>query len=251
MKLNLILVLVTTIFVITSCQSKEEQWRNPNACDYIKEENRIKVNYVYSYDIIPRTVMGSIESSFSGVGVEMEIFNYGGMLQINTNAIENIYSPMFANISHFYVVSPKDISITNTFNDETYGKWAKGRVFVPDFNRLFENVFISPLAYNYMMHDKPQDDSDCLVLVRLITPKYNRTLNGIFYGNYLIEWIINSDYQHIDTHNGYFSPGGEFWESLFTDEEYKMYKSYLNGAAIGLIPSSYELPSNIVKKLVR
>lgn len=245
------------LFVIVSlmmvgCQSKEKQQRNPNVCDFINESSCIKVNYEFRYDIIPRITYGFNTARKSDIGVEMEIFNYGRKLRINKYAIENIYSSMFAPISHFYIVSSENISITNTFNDETYGKWAKGHVVVSEFNRFFEDVFISPLAYNYMQEEQ-DDDNDCLVLVRLISPSDNSTFNGIFYGDNLTEWIISSNYQYIVTHNASFNTNncGMFWKPLLSDEEHKIYENYLRMSQMGLVPDSHELQKIIEKKIAR
>lgn len=243
--------LIITVLIIVACQSKKEEWRNPNACDFINERKCIKVNYEFIYDIIPHITYGS-NIKKPDIGIEMEIFNYGGRLHINKSAIENIYSSMFAPINHFYVVSAKDISITKTFNDETYGEWAMGSVVVHKFNRLFEDVFISPLAYNYIQKEQ-NDDNDCLVLVRLISPSNNNTFNGIFYGDKLTELIINSNYQHIVTHNSSFNTNncGELWKPLLTDEEHKIYEGYARMSNMGLVSGSYELPRSIIKKIER
>lgn len=217
MKFKYLFAFVIMSLMMIGCQSRKEQWRNPNACDFINESKCIKVNYEFRYDIIPRITYGLNTAKKLDIGVEMEIFNYGGMLHINKNAIENIYSSALAPISHFYVVLPENISITNTFNDETYGEWAKGRIVVPEFNQFLEDVFISPLAYNYMQK-KQDDDSDCLVLVRLISPYDNCTFNGIFYGDYLSEMMICSNYQYIVTHSEIcFNTNncGELWKPLY------------------------------------
>lgn len=253
MKFKYLFAFVIMSLMMIGCQSRKEQWRNPNACDFINESKCIKVNYEFRYDIIPRITYGLNTAKKSDIGVEMEIFNYGGMLHINKNAIENIYSSALAPISHFYVVSPENISITNTFNDETYGEWAKGRIVVPEFDRFFEDVFISPLAYNYMQ-EKQDDDNDCLVLVRLISLNSNCTFNGIFYGDYLAEMMICSNYQYIVTHSAVSfntNNSGGLWKPLLTDEEYNIYESYLRMSQMGLVPSSYELPKDIVKKIAR
>lgn len=253
MKFKYLFVFVIISSMMVGCQSKEEQWRNPNACDFINESKCIKVNYEFRYDIIPRITHGLNTAKKSDIGIEMEIFNYGGMLRINKNAIENIYSSAFAPRSHFYVVLSENISIINTFNDGTFGEWAKGRIVVPDFDLFLEDVFISPLAYNYM-HEKQDEDNDCLVLVRLISPSENRTFNGIFYGDYLTKLFISSNYQYIVTHSAMsFNTNncGEFWKPLLTDEEYNIYKSYLRMLQMGLVPNSYELPKTIMKKIAR
>lgn len=244
--------LIITVLMIVACKSNKEEWRNPNECDFINERNCIKVNYELIYDIIPHVTYGSNIKKISDIGIAMEIFNYGGMLHINKSAIENIYSSMFAPISHFYVISSEDISIAKTLNDETYGEWAMGYVVVHEFNRFLEDVFISPLAYNYIKK-KQNNDNDCLVLVRLISPSNNNTFNGIFYGDKLTELIINSNYQHIVTHNSSFNTNdcGEFWKPLLTDEEHKIYENYLRRSKMGLASGSYKLPRTIVKKIER
>lgn len=254
MRFIYIFTLIITSLMI-GCQSKEEQWRNPDVCDFINEDKRIKVNYELDYDIIPRPTLGTVFQNRSDVGVEMEIFNYRKKtIVINKYYIDNIYLPNLAPISHFYIVGAENISITNTFNDETYGEWAKGRVVVTEFNRLFENVFISPLAYNYIQK-KQYDDNDCLVLVRLISLDNNCTFNGIFYGDYLTEWIINSNYKQIMikhpmlivTNNNC----GAFWSPLLTDEEYKIYESFLQMRQMGLVPNQQKLPRTIIEKITR
>lgn len=252
MKIKYFFALVATALIMTTCQSKGEQSHIPDTCDFINKRNCIKVNYECNYDVIPRVTLNLNTARESDIGIKMEIFNYGGRLRINDYAIENIYSSALAPISHFYVVTSENISITNTFNDETYGKWARARVFVPEFNRLFEDVFISPLAYNYMQKEQ-EDDSDCLVLVRLISLSNNCTFNGIFYGDYLTKWIINSNYQHIVTPEYCFNVNNcrEFWTPLLTDEEQKIYENYFKTSNIGLISSSYELPKTIVEKIIR
>ena len=252
MKSKYLFALVVMFLMMVGCQSKTEQWRNPNECDFISESNTIKVNYELSYDIIPRATYGLKTARESDVGVELDIFNYGGKLRINRYAIENIYSSMLAPISHFYVVSLENISITNTLYDETYGKWGKGRVIIPEFNRQFEDVFISPLAYNYMQKGQNTDDN-CLVLVRLISPSNNCTFNGVFYGNNLTEWIINSNYHHIVTHNTSFNTDncGESWTPLLSNEEHNIYKNYMLMFQMGLDPGFYELPNTIVEKISR
>lgn len=244
-------LIITSLMI--GCQSKEEQWRNPNVCDFINEDKCIKVNYELDYDIIPRPTLGLVFQNRSDVGVEMEIFNYGKTIVINKYAIDNIYSSELAQISHFYIVGAENISITNTFNDETYGEWAKGRVVVTEFNRLFENVFISPLAYNYIQK-KQYDDNDCLVLVRLISLENNCTFNGIFYGDYLTEWIINSNYKQImikQLRNFAGNNRGAFWSPLLTDEEYKIYESFLQMRQMGLVPNQQKLPRTIIEKITR
>lgn len=253
MKLKYLFTLVIMALMIVACQSNEKQWRNPDACDFINESRCIKVNYEFRYDIIPRVTYGFNTARKSDIGVEMEIFNYGGKLRINKFAIENIYSSNFAPISHFYIVSSENISIINIFNDKTYGKWATGCVIVPEFNRFFEDVFISPLAYNYMQEEQ-DGDNDCLVLVRLISSSDNCTFNGIFYGDNLTEWIINSNYQYIVTYNAISfntTNCGEFWKPLLSDEEQKIYENYLRMSQMELVPNSYELPKTIVKKIAR
>lgn len=239
--------------MMIACQSEEEQWHNPNVCNFITERKCIRVNYELRYDIIPRATYCFNPAGESYIGIEMEMFNYGGMLCINKYAIENIYSSMFAPICHFYIVSSENISIVNTFNDKTYGEWAKGDVVVPEFNRFFEDVFVSPLAYNHMQEEL-DDDNNCLVLVRLISSNYKYTFNGIFYGDNLTEWIINLSYQYIVTdYNACFNTSdcGELWKPLLTVEEHKIYEDYLKMLRMGGRSSSYNLPNTIVRKIER
>lgn len=256
MKLKYLFALVITVLMIVACQSNEEQRRNLYVCDFIKERNNIKVNYEYKYDIIPYATFGFKTASKSGVGVEMKLFNYGGKLRINESAIENIYSSNFAPISHFYVVSSENITIANVFDDKTYGKWATGRVIVPEFNRYFEDVFISPLAYKYLKEEQ-NNDNDCLVLVRLISTRNKCTYNGVFYGDYLIKWIINTNYQQIIiNHDVTFNINniGGFWKPLYTDEELKIYKEYQQKSVMNLLKGSnkqYKLPETISNKTAR
>lgn len=124
---------------------------------------------------------------------------------------------------------------------------------VTEFHRLFENVFISPLAYNYIQK-KQYDDNDYLVLVRLISLENNCTFNGIFYGDYLTEWIINSNYKQIMIKQPINFAGnnrGAFWSPLLTDEEYKIYESFLQMRQMGLVPNQQKLPRTIIEKITR
>lgn len=252
MKIEHLITLVATALITVACQSKNEQWYDPNECDFLTEKHRIKVNYEYKYDIISTPALFVDDKGDFEAGIKMEIFNYGEKLQINECYVANIFSPALAPSSHYYIVSPEDISITNRLFDETYGEWAKGHVVVSEFNRYIDNAFISPLAYNYIQ-EKQNDDDVCLVLVRLISIGNNSTFNGVFLGDFYSKHIISSDYQHVKTET--LSIGtcynNEFWQPLLTDEEYKTYKDYLKWSQLGLLSSSYELPKNITYKITR
>lgn len=159
---------------------------------------------------------------------------------------------MLADRSHYYVITSNEISIIGTYYDKNYGSWAKGAVIVPNFNRYFDNVFISPLAYKNI---KEKNDDGCLILVRLIKAYENCTFTGVFYGEFKTGVIINSSYDDIITEeNGGIADAirGEFWKTLFSDEEYKKFNAYCGALQMGLISSdTYELPNDIAKKLSR
>lgn len=208
----------------TSCQNDKEFQHLLNQCNFIKDKGVIEATNQSEYDIIPEVSMINTNNSFSiQLGVSFKIFNYGGGLRINLYAIENIYSATYVPNNHFYIVDPKDIEITQIHIDDTYGSWAKGDVFIPSFGKYYNDVFISPLTYKFLDSGSVMDDNTIIVLVRLIDYDNNSCFNGLFIGDYIIEYIINNHYPCINN-NHLISHGSQnhwpLWKPLMTEEEY-------------------------------
>lgn len=235
--INLICLLSITLL---SCgQSKESKFINPNVCTFNKERKSIKTNYEYSYDIISviknRQTLDDLSTERGHadfLGVAIQIYNYGNNLKINPYAVDDVYDDAFAPITHFYNVTPDNISISFEYNDELYGKWAKGDVFVKDFKRFYSDVFISPLAYNALIqYQNNEKMEDYLILARLVSLETNSTFLGIFLGDIYTANIIESHYSLIATKHdiSFNSPDNKecpLWQSLLSESEHNLLDLY-------------------------
>lgn len=220
-------------FVLVGCQEGDGEWKNPNQCDFIKESGHIKTHYELGYDIVLDV---DFEPLSSGLKVCMRVYNYGGALWINQSAIENIYSMQLAQLSHYYVVNSDNVTLFRQLDDEVYGTYAFGNVQLPNFGKYFEDVFVSPLAFRYL-NETDKDDSDCLVLVRLMSISDNCVFNGLFLGDFKTEYIINNCYPDIVTNSTCsFKVNGQptLWRPLLTNEQMEAWNSYTSAVSMGL-----------------
>lgn len=217
MKIKFIsIILILSIFFIT-CNDKKE-YKNPNQCDFMKESGVIKLNTEMRFDIIPEVAL-STEIGIYKTLVNFKIFNYGSELKINDGAIDNIYSIGLAPLIHLYNVNIDEVKISEEFDSKEYGKWGKGTVSIPNFYKFYQNVFISPLAYKKITQS-PSNESH-LILVRFISVELNKTLLGVFAGDYLTANIINDNYSQILTRQPISFTGSnssQFWSNLMPVE---------------------------------
>lgn len=233
MKVNKMFTVVSAFFMLMGCQRNAEEWKDPNQCDFIKESGLIKTHNELGYDIIPEV---DFDPSNDALKVSMSVYNYGGSLRINQRAVEKIYSAQLAQMSHYYVVNSDNVALLRRLDDETYGTYAFGNVHIPEFGKYFEDVFVSPLAYRHL-NGVGKDDSDCLVLVRLMSIADNCVFNGLFLGDFKTNDIINYCYPDIVTNNAIsFKVNGlpSLWKTLLTNEQMEVWNSYTNAVSLGL-----------------
>ena len=231
MKIKFILnIYILSIFFI-SCKDNIE-WKNPSQCDYIKEKGAIKLNEELYYDIIPEVALSTEIGEKIKPVVNFKIFNYGNDLRVNDGALENIYSDGLAPLIHLYTLEPSDIKITNEFENDLYGKWGEGKVSIPEFGKNYENVFISPLAYQKIKGTISRNLY--LILVRFISVNLNKSLVGVFVGDHKSAYIIDNNYSQIITKQTINFTGknlSPFWKAILPEEVHKNYLR-LNGSEL-------------------
>ena len=223
MKIKIILNIYIFSLLLISCADKNE-WKNPKQCEYIKEKGIVKLNEELRYDIIPEVAISTDKEKKLKPVVNFKIFNYGNDLRINDGAIENIYSDGLAPLIHFYTLEPDNIFITNEYDDEKYGNWGEGKVSIPNFSKNYENVFISPLAYKKIKENLSSDKY--LILVTFISDNLNKSLVGVFVGDYKSAYIIENNYSQVLTKQPVSYIGknlSSFWKTLSSEDLQKNY----------------------------
>lgn len=189
------------LLCVLGCNNQsDKKWVNPLVCDFNKEDGTITRHPKHSYDIMAVPVILDMLApdkrgkSYKNVplphGVDLFFFNYGGDIRILGNAIEDIFISG-STYCYYYAIDVEHINIDVTHDNEIYGIWATASVFTEKF--LENDVFISPLAYRFMMMEKDERERDGrhLICVRMIEPSENKYFNGVFVGDFTTYSYVN------------------------------------------------------------
>lgn len=195
MKLTLLSILTAFIsgIIFIGCGTEKE---NNSGNTFLKDEYNISICEQTKYDV--RSKITLEKNEFTGrldSKVNLNFFNYGGSIVIDPKYQEDIFASI-AQYSQYYIVSSENITIENVTDDEIYGEWGIGNVDVPNYNRYFTDVFISPLALHKI---NSHDDDNYLLLAKFMCVETNSCFTGVFLCDHTVSYIVSSNYNNIIT----------------------------------------------------
>lgn len=196
MKLTLLSILTAFIsgILLIGCETEKE---NNLGETFLKNEYRINKSEQTKYDVSSKISLAKNE--FTGrldTKVNLDFYNYGGNIIIDPKYQEDIFTSI-AQYSQFYIVSADNVTVKTVTNDEKYGNWGIANVDIPNYNRFFTDVFISPLALHKI---NSHDDDNYLILAKFMCVETNSCFTGVFLCDYTVSYIVSSNYNNIITY---------------------------------------------------
>lgn len=196
MKLTLLSILTAFIsgILFIGCGTEKE---NNSGYTFLKDEYRINKSEQTKYDVSSKISLAKNE--FTGrldAKVNLDFYNYGGNIIIDPKYKEDIFTSI-AQYSQFYIVSVDNVTVKTVTNDEKYGNWGIANVDIPNYNRFFTDVFISPLALHKI---NSHDDDNYLILAKFMCVETNSCFTGVFLCDHTVSYIVSSNYNNIITY---------------------------------------------------
>lgn len=121
---------------------------NKNTIDMGEHSFILRTKERHSYDAILRPLVFPDDNR--DFGFCYDFFNYGDGLQINHKAIENCFISRVALSETYEIISRDDILFPDECFSEQYGIYGKCTIRSNTTNKLYKDVFISPLAWRYL-----------------------------------------------------------------------------------------------------
>ena len=199
---------------VQSCTTKTESAAIYGYNEYLKESHSIKHVDFLKTDVISNVVLDEYSNYTIKPIIRIELFNYGGDIQINTEAIPDIYSDLLWYNVFFKNVDKNMLTISRESNNNRYGDYGFASLSHPDGTHLF-NIFISPMAYSYINSNMDNDDEE-LILAILINYRQNIIMPGIFLADKRTADYIRdfSDYIRTEPSQQFNGPNEMLWKPL-------------------------------------
>lgn len=224
MKIYIFAIMFLTFILMLGCKNKSEEFVNPLICDFNKEDGTITQHPKHACDIIavptgldilaPDRRWKNYKDIPMPHGVNLQIFNYGEDIIIMKGAIENIFISG-STLCYYYAIDAEQLHIDEIHNNETYGTWAIASISTE--NKSEHHVFISPLAYRFMMMNKEERerDSNHLIYAKMIEPSENIFFNGVFVGDLETYSYVNERPDLVEYyHSVHFTGYSSLWQPI-------------------------------------
>lgn len=187
-------LLIAVIFgtILGSCNVGN---KDSYGCKFMKDKNSISIHEQTDCDVRSSIILqnnqftGRLESK-----INLCFYNYGKDIIINPRYQEDNFLPFMSQCCQYYIVSSENIMMKNVTNDEIYGEWGIANVDVPNYNRYFTDVFISPLAFNKINN---HDDDNYLILAKFMSIDTNSCFIGVFLCDNTIAYVVSNEYDNI------------------------------------------------------
>ena len=204
-------VITTFLFIfIASCNSSTDSWYEDSEFS-VKEERIKKIDYV-GIDIIPEISLKTLPNYDHEPAITLNIFNYGGDIQINKGCKTNIFSDLLYREAYFNVISKDNVIITKECHDKKYGKY--GFATILNNGVRCNNVFLSPLAYSHIKYNSNSNNK--LILAMLSLNSNEVVLMALFLADDTTAYYIENHNELIQTFPDFYynKPNQMLWKPL-------------------------------------
>lgn len=178
--------------IIGSCNTGN---KDSYGCKYMKDNNSINIHEQTDCDVRSGVILqnnqftGNLESK-----INLSFYNYGKDIIINPRYQEDNFIPFMSQCCQYYIVPSENIMIKNVTNNEDYGDWGIANVDVPNYNKYFTDVFVSPLAFKKINN---HDEDNYLLLAKFMSIDTNSCFLGVFLCDNTISYVVSYEYENI------------------------------------------------------
>lgn len=143
--------------------------------------------------------------------ITLDFFNYDDEIWINDYRIPNVFLSSISKNIILSNIAPEEISIVEMKNSSKFGDYGIANVQLNNSQTTVRGVIVTPLSIKFLNSGKLNNEGS-LVFVRFDNEDSYK--DYIFYGDDVIEYIINNRYHKIEgtiTPNIIYPPTGTNW----------------------------------------